>query len=72
MARRELSKVGKCTNCHITVERTELYQCTRCGGTDLYCSRECQIALWPKHKSTCVEGRGAYLASLSEIGGLNL
>lgn len=32
-------------------DSTELKKCSRCSS--MYCSRECQLAHWPKHKAFC-------------------
>eukprot|EP00984_Skeletonema_dohrnii_P021610 scaffold10847_cov72-Skeletonema_dohrnii-CCMP3373.AAC.2 len=47
-------KMGLCFNencCHPDgmVERSSLLNCTRCRFAN-YCSRECQVADWPRHK----------------------
>lgn len=40
-----------CANCSKTFE-TELKKCSRCH-VFRYCSKECQILDWPRHKSVC-------------------
>lgn len=47
-------KMGKCSHieCKVEKERVMLFVCGRCM-IDQYCSRECQIAEWPKHKHNC-------------------
>jgi hypothetical protein len=35
-------------------EVTQLMRCSRCkGAADLYCSRTCFAADWPRHKKSC-------------------
>ena len=53
---KSMTKTGVCANplCHAPdryrVERSTMLYCTRCRAAN-YCSRECQKAAWPKHKS---------------------
>jgi len=47
-------KVGKCFFCDEEMERAVLSVCSRCMVSQ-YCSRECQVAHWPVHKSNCDE-----------------
>ena len=49
-ARKTLPKMGRCCGCDEEFERVALSVCSRCM-VDQYCSRECQVASWPKHKS---------------------
>jgi len=51
-ARKTLTKMGKCYGCEKEFERVALSVCSGCMITQ-YCSRECQVAHWPKHKSYC-------------------
>jgi len=51
-ARKTIPKMGKCFNCKVEKKRMDLSVCSRCM-VDQYCSRECQIARWPRHKSVC-------------------
>jgi hypothetical protein len=43
-----------CENCHKTAQGVEppISQCSRCLGV-AYCSRECQVSHWKKHKYDC-------------------
>ena len=45
-------KIGGCHNCGQKKDRALLAVCSRCRIFH-YCSRECQIAAWPKHKRMC-------------------
>jgi len=54
---KSITKMGFCCNenCSLPsrmVERSTMLYCTRCRTVN-YCSRECQKAAWPKHKSHC-------------------
>ena len=51
-ARKTQPKVGMCNHCWVMKERSLLMVCSRCRVAQ-YCSRECQIAQWPKHKCEC-------------------
>ena len=51
-ARKTLPKLGACYLCDEEKERSLLMVCGRCKIAQ-YCSRECQIAAWPMHKSSC-------------------
>jgi len=51
-ARKTTPKMGRCGNCSQEKERVSLSVCSRCMATQ-YCSRECQVAAWPKHKKGC-------------------
>ena len=51
-ARKTLPKVGECFHCRQVFDRVSLMVCSRCRILQ-YCSRECQIAHWHEHKSTC-------------------
>ena len=53
-ARKTLPKTGICYHCKERKERTLLMVCSRCRITQ-YCSRECQIADWSRHKVYCDE-----------------
>ena len=50
--RKTQPKTGFCDHCHEDKERALLMVCSRCRLSQ-YCSRECQIAHWPKHRSDC-------------------
>ena len=43
------SQTDKCEHCGAT---ENLMKCTKCS-TAVYCSKNCQIAHWPKHKMFC-------------------
>ena len=51
-ARKTLPKMGGCFFCIQIKERALLMVCSRCR-INQYCSRECQIADWPRHKCNC-------------------
>ena len=51
-ARKSLPKVGKSFHCGIVKERALLSVCSKCR-IDQYCSRECQVANWPRHEMHC-------------------
>ena len=51
-ARKTLPKLGMCYQCHDVKERALLMVCSRCRFSQ-YCSRECQIANWSRHKCDC-------------------
>ena len=51
-ARKTLPKTGMCYHCHEVKDRALLMVCSRCRIFQ-YCSRECQVAHWPSHKSFC-------------------
>ena len=50
-ARKTIPKVGKCYHCRVVKERAVMMVCSRCR-IDQYCSRECQISDWPRHRVT--------------------
>ena len=50
--RKTQTKLGVCFHCYEEKERSLLMVCNRCRITQ-YCSRKCQIADWPAHKSGC-------------------
>ena len=52
VARKTLPKMGLCCQCAVEKERVSLSVCSRCRVFQ-YCSRECQIASWPKHRIDC-------------------
>ncbi|KAI0713527.1 hypothetical protein C8Q76DRAFT_463932 [Earliella scabrosa] len=53
-----------CEHCGSTkLKKQELKRCAGCSGV-LYCSKECQKAAWPNHKSMC----RLRLDSISELG----
>jgi len=51
-ARKTIPKMGICGHCKHEMERVSLSVCSRCMIYH-YCSRECQVAAWPNHKSQC-------------------
>ena len=51
-ARKTLPKTGMCYHCHEKKERALLMICSRCRVPQ-YCSRKCQVAHWPMHRSEC-------------------
>ena len=51
-ARKNEHKTGVCYRCKVIKERVVLSVCSRCM-IEQYCSRECQLADWPEHKSSC-------------------
>ena len=51
-ARKYLPKLGECSKCNEVKQRALLMVCSRCR-IEQYCSRECQIADLPKHRSYC-------------------
>ena len=46
------NKNATCDHCIRNIERETLMVCSRCRLTQ-YCSRACQVANWPNHKSMC-------------------
>ena len=51
-ARKTIPKQGWCWNCEQEFERAFLSVCSKCM-IGQYCSRECQVAGWPEHKTFC-------------------
>ena len=51
-ARKTTPKMGICHNCEEIKRRVDLSVCGRCM-VNHYCSRECQVSHWPKHKKDC-------------------
>ena len=51
-ARKYLLKTSLCYGCLKKCERKALSVCSRCMVTQ-FCSRKCQVAAWPEHKSDC-------------------
>ena len=51
-ARRTLPKMGVCWGCLEEKKRVSLSVCSNCMITQ-YCSRKCQVADWPRHKTKC-------------------
>ena len=51
-ARKSLPKLGVCNHCLEKAGRSSLMVCSRCRIAQ-YCSRECQIAAWSRHKGFC-------------------
>ena len=52
LARMTLPKLGACVQCQQFFERAHLMTCGCCNFPH-YCSRECQVAAWPKHEHEC-------------------
>lgn len=52
MAKSTQAKVGVCSVCKKTVDRSVLMTCSLCQFGD-YCSRSCQVNDWPSHKGCC-------------------
>ena len=51
-ARMTQPKMALCYGCQTEKKRVELSVCSRCMVTQ-FCSRECQVANWHKHKDKC-------------------
>ena len=51
-ARKTLPKIGNCWHCEEESKRSLLCVCSRCMVYQ-YCSKECQVADWPVHKTYC-------------------
>jgi len=51
-ARETIPKMGCCHVCSVRKERVDLWVCSRCMISQ-YCSRECQVRTWDKHKEEC-------------------
>jgi len=51
-ARKSTPKMGICYGCNEEMERVLLSVCSRCMVTQ-YCSRQCQVANWDKHRDDC-------------------
>ena len=66
-ARKTLPKVGKCFSCNAVKERALLSVCSRCR-VNQYCSRECQVAHWPKHEKFCDEYVRAHSRFNDDVG----
>ena len=52
---KSITRMGLCFNAQCTsdiVQRSKMMCCARCGEVN-YCSRECQKAAWPEHKTNC-------------------
>ena len=54
---KSITKMGTCMNSRCSlpgrrVERSKMKYCTQCCLAN-YCSRECQVADWPRHKENC-------------------
>jgi len=50
-----ITTVSQCSNPTCPFENSssiDLKQCSRCSSVT-YCSRDCQLAHWPNHKSSC-------------------
>ena len=55
-----MPKMGACTNCKQTKERTNLFICTGCERIT-YCSKLCQVAHVSIHKEYCKTSRASYM-----------
>ena len=51
-ARKSTPKMGLCWHCKDERERVHLSVCSMCMVSQ-YCSRECQVADWPRHEVVC-------------------
>ena len=51
-ARKTQPKTGLCSHCNVVKRRALLMVCSRCR-IEQYCSRECQVSDWSKHKCRC-------------------
>ena len=51
-ARKTIPKNGLCFGCDVEKERASLSVCSRCMVIQ-FCSRECQVANWSRHKRDC-------------------
>ena len=51
-ARKAYPKVGACDHCRVVQDRSLLMVCSRCMVAP-YCSRECQVAASPGHRTDC-------------------
>ena len=51
-ARETLPKLGSCYGCGEVKERASFMVCSRCR-IHQYCSRECQVKIWPTHQEDC-------------------
>jgi len=51
-AKETLNKMGACRHCNQMKEHSALMECSRCEGAQ-YCSKECQVVDWPRHKEYC-------------------
>lgn len=49
-------RTNKCDVCRVARHHKEIKSCSKCN-VGLYCSRECQMADWPRHKEQCKELR---------------
>jgi hypothetical protein len=47
-------KWNSCGRCKNLLKDELLKRCSRCKATS-YCSKDCQVADWPKHKSLCIK-----------------
>ena len=64
-ARKTLPKVGYCGSCCEIKERALHSVCSRCR-IEKYCSRECQVAHWPKHAEFCDSCVSIHLLQLEQ------
>lgn len=67
-ARKSIPKLGRCDHCGEEKERASLSVCSVCKVSQ-YCSRDCQVAGWPKHKMLC--NHFVRMANRSSRGTLN-
>lgn len=68
---KSITKMGLCVNAQCSlpgrkVERKTMMHCSRCCLVN-YCSRECQVADWPTHKTMCDRYLQNYAAARAEV-----
>jgi len=60
-------RTAKCIGCDKSAESTSLMACSACGIVK-YCSKECQVQDWPKHKIMCKDMQKDIEASNNDEG----